>query len=284
MQTQLMAERLHACSEQITSYPVSPAVQHQLQILNKQTVEMQRGGKRQCRQVFTAALPFSEPIWVIHFQRRAYQALAGANLPLQLSNVVKQALKARILKPRLLTLSQCLDRVEACTRRMKVLKGQAGGLWQVHLRDCLIQARDAGNEIRCTGILRTIEREEKKDIWRKINRAINDPSLGAVPFVQRMENGQVIDIYKVEEMNREIQVTTEKRFNLSMSAPITMSSLRKRLGFLSDTEFAMNMLWGEVHIPADVDNITTIAIEEIMHLFQALHKGHTKVSLGVDEF
>jgi hypothetical protein len=118
----------------------------------------------------------------------------------------------------------------------------------------------------------------------RINRAIDNPSLGAVPFVQRMEDGQIINIYEVEEMNREIQVTTEKCFDLLMSAPITMSSLRECLGFLSDTEFAMNMLWGEVHIPADVNDATTIAIDEIMRLFQALHKGHAEVSLGADEF
>jgi hypothetical protein len=128
-----------------------------------------------------------------------------------------------------------------------------------------------------------MEWEEKKGIWRKINRAIDNPSVGAVPFVQRLENGQVINIYKTEEMNREIKVTMEKCFDLSMIAPITMSSLRERLGFLSNTEFAMNMLWGEVHIPADVDDATTIVIKEIMRLFQALHKGHAEVSLGADE-
>jgi hypothetical protein len=256
-----------------------------MQILHKQTVEMQWSIKHQCCQVFAAALPFSEPIWVIHFQRSAYQELArGANLPLQCSEVVKHALKAGIPTPRLLTLLQCLDRVEACTRKMKVLKGQAGGLWQVHLRDRLIRAKDAGNEIQCTGILMMIEQEEKKGIWHRINRAIDNPLHGAVSFVQRMENGQVIEIYKVEEMNREIQVTMEKCFNLLMSTPIVMTSLRERLGFLPDTEFAMNMLRGEVHIPADVNNATIIVIEEIMRLFQALHEGHAKVSLGADEF
>ncbi len=228
MQMHRMAEPLHACADQITSYPVSPVVQHQMQILDKQTMEMKRGSKRQCCQVFAAALPFSEPIWVIHFQRRAYQALArGANLLLQCSNMVKQVLKAGIPTPRLLTLSQYLDGVEACTRRMKVLKGQAGGLRPVHLRDCLIRAKEAGNKIQCTGILRTIEQVEKKGIWHRINRAIDDPSLGAVPFVQRKENGQVIDIYEAEEMNREIQVTTVKCFDLLMSAPVTMTSLRE---------------------------------------------------------
>ncbi len=110
--------------------------------------------------------------------------------------MVKQALKAGISTPRLLTQAQCLDGVKACTRQMKVLKGQARGLQQVHLRDCLIWAKDAGNKIQCTGI-RMINQEENKSIWRKINRAIDNASLGAVPFIQRMEQGEVIDIYDV---------------------------------------------------------------------------------------
>ena len=61
-----------------------------------------------------------------------------------------------------------------------------------------------------------------------------------------MEQGEVVDIYETEAMNLEIQVTTEQRFDLSMSAPITMTSLRDRLGFLSDTEFAMQMLRNKV--------------------------------------
>ncbi len=117
--------------------------------------------------------------------------------------------------------------------------------------------------------------------WR---RKHNDPSLSTVPFVQRMEHGQVIDTYEVEEMNIEIQVTTEKCFDLSMSAPITMTSLWERLGFSMDTNFAMSMLQGEVHIPANVDDTTPIIIEGIICLFQTLHEGHAKVLLGADEF
>jgi hypothetical protein len=57
-----------------------------------------------------------------------------------------------------------------------------------------------------------------------------------------MEQGEVINIYETDAMNLEIQTATEQQFNLSMSAPITMISLRDRLGFLSDTKFAMQML------------------------------------------
>jgi hypothetical protein len=117
-----------------------------MQTLDNQTIEMQKGGKCQCRQIVIAALPFSKPVHVLHFWRRPYQALArGTTLPIQRSNVIKQALKAGIPNPRLLTQIQCLDRVEACTRQMKILKNQAGGLQCVHLWDCLIRAKEAGD-------------------------------------------------------------------------------------------------------------------------------------------
>jgi len=46
-------------------------------------------------------------------------------------------------------------------------------------------------------------------MWWRINRAIDKPSLGAIPFVQRLENGLVVDVTAMDEMNREIQTVTE---------------------------------------------------------------------------
>jgi hypothetical protein len=100
--------------------------------------------------------------------------------------------------------------MEACTRRLKVLKAQLGGLRKVHLRDCLIKVQEDGDKARYKGILHTIKREEQKSIWRRINQANDKPSLGAIPLVQKMENGEVIDITETEEMNKEIQEVTEK--------------------------------------------------------------------------
>jgi hypothetical protein len=100
------------------------------------------------------------------------------------------------------------------------------GLRKVHLRDSYIRAQESGDNNKCKDILRIIGREEQKSMWRRINRALDKPSLGEIPFVQRVENGLVVDITATDEMNREIQNVTEKRFDLSMSAPITMSSLR----------------------------------------------------------
>ncbi len=215
---------------------------------------MQQGSKRQCWQIFTGSIPFSKPVQTICMRRCAYQELAnGTDHTLQQSNIVRNALKAGIPMPWLLTKQQCLDGIEACSRKLSTLRGQAGGLCQIHLRDCLICAKSSGDKDKCKGILQTITREEQKPIWQQINRAINKPSLGVVPFVQRMEHGEVVNIYETEAMNLEIQVTTEQRFDLSMSALITMTSLWDCLGFLSDTEFSTQMLHGEVHIPLDVN-------------------------------
>jgi hypothetical protein len=85
-------------------------------------------------------------------------------------------------------------------------------------------------------------------------------------------------------MNKEIQAVTEQQFNLSMSAPITMSSPRSWLGILSDTGFAISLLAGEVHIPWDVEDVTAIILWEVICLFQLLQEGHSVVTLGDEQF
>jgi hypothetical protein len=69
-----------------------------------------------------------------------------------------------------------------------------------------------------------------------------------------------------------------------MSALITMSSLRSRLGFLSDTDFATSLFAGEVHIPWDVNNVTAMILGEVIRHFQLLQEGHSVVTLGDKQF
>ncbi len=81
--------------------------------------------------------------------------------------------------------------------------------------------------------------QRKKSTRRRIDWAVDDPSLGAILFVERIKDGQVIDIHDIVAMNTtEIQNVMEQRFDLSMSTPITMSLLRDKLRFLSNTDFA----------------------------------------------
>jgi hypothetical protein len=182
-----------------------------MQGIDSQMVEMQRASEHQCCQIFATQLPFSELVCSIHLRCRAYQALFKC-LPdrPQRSNAVRDVLKAGIEEPRLLSKDQCLDGTEACRCQLCTLKEQAGGLRQVHLRDCLIRATEAKDNTKQQGILRTIEHKEQKSMWMEINRALNNPSLGAIPFVQRMERGRVVDIMETIAMNTEIGVALIK--------------------------------------------------------------------------
>ncbi len=148
----------------------------------------------------------------------------------------------------------------------------------------MIQAQDEGDNARYEGILRTIERKEQKSIWKRINRAPDNLRLGAIPFIQRMEGSNIVDITDTKEMNAEIQRVTEQHFDLLMSTPITMLSLRKKLGFLSDTKFANNLLSGNVDILDDVADVTAMILREICRLFQTLQSNQREITLGEEQF
>ncbi len=279
-------ERLEPCGQSIASFPASKIDKRSMQTLDTQMEEMQRGSKNQCRQIFSMAMPFSELVRTYHYRRRAYQGLLNVleGTARNASNTYCNALRCGIPAPRLLDADQCRDGIKACERRLQLLKGQAVGLRRVHLRDSYVRAQAVGDKTKCRDIIRIIGREEQKSMWRWINRALDKPSLGAIPFVQQTEDGQVVDITDTDKMNREIQTVTEKRFDLSMSAPITMSSLRSHLGFLSDTDFANSLLAGDVHIPWDVDDVTATILDKIIRLFGILREGHSKIDLTANHF
>ncbi len=69
-----------------------------------------------------------------------------------------------------------------------------------------------------------------------------------------------------------------------MIASITMSSLQEKLGFLSDTKFATNLLSGDIKIPDNVDDVTAMILREIIRLFQTLHSEHQEITLEEEQF
>jgi hypothetical protein len=286
MSTHRMTERLDACGQTIASFSTSKTDKRSMQILDTQMEDMQRGSKTQCRQIFSTAVPFSEPVRTYHYRHRAYQGLLNVleGTAHNASNTYWDALHCGIPALSLLNADQCRDGVKACERRLQSLKGQSVGLRKVHLRDSYIRAQEMGDKDKCRDILRIIGREEQKSMWRRVNRALDKPSLGAIPFIQQAEDGLVVDSTDTNEMKREIQTVTKKRFDLSMSAPIMMLSLRSHLGFLSDTDFANSLLAGDAHIPWDVDNVTATILDKIIWLFGLLREGHSEIDLTADHF
>ncbi|KAL3763715.1 hypothetical protein ACHAWU_008037, partial [Discostella pseudostelligera] len=88
-------------------------------------------------------------------------------------------------------------------------------------------------------------------------------------MVQRETEEGVVELTDMEEMCTEIQVVTERRFELAESAPVTNSSLRHSIGFLANTEFASRLVLGQEPIPPDIDGSTRLVIEEMQRLWSA---------------
>ncbi len=88
-----------------------------------------------------------------------------------------------------------------------------------------------------------------------------------------------MDILEASAMTKEIQVVTEKRFDLARSAPATSSSLRNLIGYNADTPFAKYLLRCKVPIPPDVDKSTAELIEEMCCLWARLHPSHGPVDI-----
>jgi hypothetical protein len=75
MATHKMTHQLDECERAIQSYPSPPNAVKKIEALDKQMVEIQLGSEKQCQPIYSANLPFSEPVRPLHFQRRAYQGL-----------------------------------------------------------------------------------------------------------------------------------------------------------------------------------------------------------------
>jgi hypothetical protein len=103
--------------------------------------------------------------------------------------------------------------------------------------------------------------------------------MGATNLVQQMEGNCVVNILEALAMNKEIQMVTEKRFDLEQSTPATSSSLHNLIGYYADTTFAKDLLQCKVTIPPDVDEITAEFIEEMCCLWVCLHLSHGPVDI-----
>ena len=274
-------QRLNKIERDTRTNPVTDSQRAQLEGIDIQRSEIQRGGECQCRKIVKPKLPFSPPIRGINMQRRAYTNLVAWHKKGGGSggNVFRAALRAGIERPRSLTVSECEAGIKACKQLMVEQEEKAGLLRRKHLQNRYELASDLKDPVRCEQIKKIMIREEQKDQWARIKQGTGEPRSGATNLVQRMEGDNIIDISEASAMNREIQQVTEKRFDLARSAPITNSSLRHLIGYNSDTKFARDLLQRKTPIPLDVDETTAELINEMCNLWSRLQPTHEPVEI-----
>jgi len=103
-----MQERLEACGRSINGFLTTEADKLSMQRLDTQMEEMQRSSEQQCRQLFSTAMPFSEPVRTYHYRRRAYHGLLNVleRTAHNTSNAYRDALRCGISSPHLLNAAQ----------------------------------------------------------------------------------------------------------------------------------------------------------------------------------
>jgi len=275
LQQHKLHERLSIASQRLFRDNQDAEALQMMDRIDLQMTEIFIAGEFQCRKVTRNPLPFSEPVAYWIHRKWAYQGLArvAQGRCRNIGNARRRARKAG-LDNHNLTYDQCMDGVKACIAQLHQLKIHASGLRKVHLRNCLINAEDAEDIEKFKGILRVIEREEQRSMWQSIRRVTNEPRLGAITMVQReMEEG-IVELTNMDEMCTEIQTVTECRFKLADSAPVMTSSLSSSVGFLGNTEFAMDLMKGTIPIPLELDVHTRIVIEEMQRMWSAKNQEH----------
>jgi hypothetical protein len=108
--------------------------------------------------------------------------------------------------------------------------------------------------------------------------------MGATQKVQKKVDGVVIDVVEASSMNMEMQRTTKKQFDLAKSAPATRSSLRQLVGYCTLTQFATDLLKGDVPIPSNVNEPTSQLIRKFQRLLTWLSPKHQPIDITYDNY
>jgi hypothetical protein len=111
-----------------------------------------------------------------------------------------------------------------------------------------------------------------------------DPRMGATQKNQKKVDGVVIDVVEASSMNTMIQCTTEKQFNLAKSAPATRSSLCQLVGYCASTQFATDLLKGDIPIPCNVDEPTSELIHKFQRLWTWLSPKHQPIDITYNNY
>ena len=119
-----------------------------------------------------------------------------------------------------------------------------------------------------------IQHLENSRMWYCINRVTDGPTSGGVLRVERHVNGQLKTNTEQENMVSCIKEETDYRFILARSAKITNTLLAKNIGYLSGAQVAEALIAGEMEIPNNVDNVTTLILDKISWLGMKLIGGN----------
>ena len=281
-----MEDRLDKLIAEIGESNPNQGQRARMESLDRQRVELQKHAERKCRKILKPDLEFSGEVKLWHERMMAFNRLIKwrQGKVRNVSNLIRYAKRRGIENPKELSLEQLQAGVQYAKAQKRLRKGTASGLRREHLRECLLDAESKNQEDRARGIKATIQREKNAKMWYVINRSQKDPGGKSIHSVQKVVNGQVVDSTSKEETVQFIFGETEFRFQLATDAPINKTKLVKQLGYLADTEIAQQLIEGTYDIPDEVDDATTLILEEFGRIGMQMTNGDITVTISPETF
>jgi hypothetical protein len=148
--------------------------------------------------------------------------------------------------------------------------------WE-HLGTRYELARTLKNPKRRRAIEAVMKQEDLQHSWSATQRATGEQRMGATLIVQKYVHRKFVNVLEATEMNREVKIKMEMRFNLAHSAAITRSSLQQLVGYCANTKNAKDLLQDSHSIGRRQS--TFCLNRKFQHLFKQLKHTHKPVKI-----
>ncbi len=159
------------------------------------------------------------------------------------------------------------------------------GLRKVHLRDCLVDAKEKEQHKQAAVVKQKCNRKESKRMWCLRKCTVKKTHIGSVLKVQRIVDGEVKEYEVQEDIINTIQRECKARFSLAHSAPITNIVLGEQLRYLMDKALAQSIITGTYEIHSDMDPSTKLILKEVGKLVvKLINKEGTEVIILPKDF
>ena len=254
--------------------PLSPDLEQQWKRLHIQIDEIHIHSEKTCRILQFSELPWSEPVQYWYNKKRAYQEIASflergsGNLCNMLRTAERQL---QLSNPLVLTLEQAKDGVQYCQFKIQGLKSTAWALRKVTQRNQLILAEESGDKEKIARLKQIASNETSRQRWRSITRRTKDTFDGSVTRLTEEIDGITVVHESEESVLSSLQGMVQRRFWSAHSAPSHHHPLLSRLlQYPSDSSLPSIILNPEFPLPEDLDEATTLLIQEIRRLHSAL--------------
>ena len=200
-------------------------------------------------------------------------------------NVKNFAQRCRIPNPIQHSEKELAGTYRQCRASTKKLMAESPWMRKEFLSKLLQEAISKEKVAEATRIKEILRNKSQKKIWATIHRELSQnhtpcPTQIEVP----MADGTVRECNTKEEVEQGVGDEISERFSHAASDPVCQGEFFDLLGYLADTEAALEILAGTFVSPPGTSPTTVIILEEIARIWAQMEGGEVDIVVSVEDF